>query len=301
MDREDLEIGLAHIFEPDVDEDGFAAAFPPHSRLRDRHGLDTSYWKRYEFGSTSPFSRLVRDASDPINTATQSLSAPTELFSAGLRLFGDSLLAYSGTGKKRTGPLQYYPAILMTFWAGFEAFVRLYSEILVQVKPSIPLLVRDVLLESEAYLDRNGTPCSRTRQRPILDRYWLMLKFGYGLEYDRGGEIWQCGEASLARRNEFVHYEVNSAPSINTSVLHAQLEAIMLLLIGPSTLLARSVFSRQYEIYWMLAEMQPLIEDFEERTFFKGIMGGGYLFPCTFEEVDEDRYPTGSERPFIPF
>ncbi len=301
MNREELETGLAGIFEPDMDEDGVAVAFPPHSRLRDHHGLDTSYWKRYEFGSTSPFSRLVRDANDPINNATQSLSAPTELFLAGLRLFGDSLIAYSTAEKKRTGPLQYYPAILMTFWAGFEAFVRLYSEILVQVNPPIPPLVRGVLLESEEYLDRDGTPRSRTRQRPILDRYWLMLKFGYGLEYDRGGKIWQCGEASLARRNEFVHYAVNSAPSINTSDLWTQLEAIMLLLIGPSTLLGRSIFSRQYEIYRMLSELQPLIEDFEERTFFKGIMTGGYLFPCTFQGIDEKRYPTASDRPFIPF
>src|SRR5262249_49114219 len=150
------------------------------------------------------------------------------------------------------------------------------------------------LLELEDYVGRDGEVLTRSRQRPVLDRYWLLLKYGYGLDYDRGSKIWQAGQAALAKRNELVHYEVSSAPSLITSELWTHLEAILLLFVGPSTVLGRSVYSHQFEVHWVLSEMRPLIIDFEEKTSFKGKMSGGYLFPCSFDGIPEERYPPGS-------
>lgn len=294
LDQDELQDRLIQIFEPEPDEDGLVDRAPPHPRLTDFHHLDVSYWEPYEFGSMSPYSRLVEDPTDPINKTTQSLSAPFDLFLAGLRLFGDSILAYCEVKSSRRGPLRFYPPILMTFWAGFEAFVRLYAEILFHMVPNVPPATRLALLEVEEYVERNGTIRQRQRSRPVLDRYWLLLKHGYGLKFDRGSNIWQSGEAAMRKRNEFVHYKVGSAPSIMTSELWTYLEAVMLLLIGPSAILKRSVFSHQFDVYWALVELKPLINEFEEKPIHKGWPFSPYQFPCSFKGIDDTRYPPGS-------
>src|SRR5437762_8011791 len=269
MDRAELKDELQAIFEPEPDEDGCYPETPPHGRLADVHQLDLSYRHdliRFgpEFGSMSEHSRVVRDPADPINPIIQSLSAPSDLFWAGLRLFGDSLLAYCDK-KDRWDSFRYYPPILITFWAGFEAFVRLYSELLTHMIPSVPGAVKLALLEVEEHVERDGKIRQRQRRRPVLDRYWLLLKYGWGIEFDRGGKIWQAGEAAAKVRDQFVHYEISAAPSLKTSELWIHLEAILLLMIGPSAGLRRSVFHRQFDLYWALAELYPLIEeDFEE-------------------------------------
>ncbi len=297
MDRDELAGQLHAIFEPEPDEDGFIPETPPHERLADVHKLDLSYWKPHEFGSMSRFSRLVQDQADPIHAITQSLSAPSDLFWAGLSLFSDSLLTYCDK-KDRWSPLRYYPPILITFWAGFEAFVRLYSELLGHMLPATPFAGKLALLEVEEYVERDGTIRQRQRPRPVLDRYWLLLRHGWCLDFDRGGKIWQAGEAAARVRNQFIHYEVSAAPSLKATELWNHLEAILLLLIGPSASLHRSVFHHQFDLYWILAELQQLIEEFEERPVHKGWRFSPHLFPCSFEGVDEKQYPPGSKPPW---
>ena len=58
----------------------------------------------------------------------------------------------------------------MTFWAAFEAFVHLYSEVLALAKPTVPAAVKQALLEVEDYVGRDGEVLTRPRQRPVLDR-----------------------------------------------------------------------------------------------------------------------------------
>jgi hypothetical protein len=292
MDRNELADQLQAIFDPEPDEDGFVPDTPPHPRLADSHGLNLSYWKPFEFGSTSQFSRLVRDRADPVNAVTQSLSVPSSLFWAGLRLFGDSLLAYCDTEDRR-GVFRYYPPILVTFWAGFEAFVRLYSELLIHLLPATPVAVKSALLEVEDYVERDGGICQRQRSRPVLDRYWLLLKYGWKLEFDRGGRIWQAGQDVAAVRNQIVHYEVSTAPTLKATELWNYLESMLLLLIGPSAALRRSVFHRQFDLYWVLVDLNRLIEEFEERPVHKGWPFSPYLFSCSFEGIDSTRYPPG--------
>jgi hypothetical protein len=130
--------------------------------------------------------------------------------------------------------------------------------------------------------------------QPLLQRYWWLLKFGYGLEYARGGRIWQMGKAALDKRNELVHYEVSDMPSLKATKLWQYLEAILLLLIGPSALLGKSIMPDQYELYGLLVDLQPLVEEYEERPFFKDmpLRLTAVSFPCPFQNVDDEKFPT---------
>lgn len=299
MDRDELKVEIDRIFEPALDDDtGLPVSIPPHKRLWDNHRLDISYWIPDEFSSMSQFSRLVQDPTDPINKIRESLNVPDDLFWAGIRLFGDSLLAYSDVNnswrKMGWGPLQYYPPILMVFWAGFEAFVRLYSEMLVHVVSGMPSAIQLFLLEEEEYVEK-GEVRKRIRNRPVLERYWTLLKYGYGYAFDKGSKIWQKGETVEKKRNQFVHYEVESVPSLKTYELWSYLESILLLFFKPSVDLKLSVFPSQFEIYWPLAELRPLIEDFEERPIQKGWRFSPYIFSCSFNKIDDSRYPPFSK------
>jgi len=296
VERPELEAALEAIFNPELDEHGLASDTPPHPRLIKAHGLDASYWKQFEFGSTSRFSRLVQDPHDPLNEIIASLSAPFHLFWSALRLFGDSILAYHKLQQRR-GPFRFYPPIIATAWAGLEAFVRLYSEMLVRVGRSLPEAVSKVLVEVEEYVERDGSVNGRFRPRPVLERYWLFLKYGYGYEFDRGSKIWQDGEAAYSKRNELVHYDVLSTPSLTSTDVFTFIESVLLLLMAPSVSLKRSIFSSQHEIYWALAELEGLIEEFEERPTHKGWPFSDYLFPCSFENIDDDRYPAALAKP----
>ena len=102
------------------------------------------------------------------------------------------------------------------------------------------------------------------------------------------------GQAAIEKRNELVHYRFSDMPSLKATELWQHLEAILLLLIGPSSHIGRSVMPGQYEVYGVLCELHDLAEEFEERPFFKGIplKLDSVLFPCGFENVDETKFPT---------
>jgi hypothetical protein len=299
MNRSELEQEIAAIFEPVYDDDSaIPLPAPPHARLETVHKLNTSYWDPLEFSTTSPYSRQIREASDPLNGTMPSVSAPAMLFWSGVRLMTESLLAYCNVQGRRTGAFRYFPAILMTFCAGFEAFVRFQSEILAQVARELPHAVRLALLELEEYVERDGSVKQRRRQRTILERYWLILKYGHGYDFARGSKIWQAGQAALEKRNELVHYEVGKTPSLGLFELWSHMEAILLILIAPSADLKRSVYTSQFEIYEKLADLFPLLEqigDFVEQPIHKDWNRkpwGTHIFACSFSNIDNDRYPS---------
>jgi hypothetical protein len=130
----------------------------------------------------------------------------------------------------------------------------------------------------------------------LLHRYWWLLKFGYGCEYDRGSRIWQLGKAAIDKRNELVHYKFSEMPSLKTTELWQHLEAIFLLLIGPSCQIRKTVFPDLYGLYGTLIDLRPLIEEFEEAPFLKGFALDldSVIFPCPFENVNETDFPTFS-------
>ena len=145
---------------------------------------------------------------------------PREQFFGTLRLFGDAILAYQGQ-HERSGPYRFYPAILVSAWASFEAYVRIYSELFVRTAKNLPATISDALLEIDSFLDAQGRIQKRAKFQPLLGRYWWLLKFGYSCDFDRGSRIWQLGEAALRARSELVHYEIQGMPSLKTIELWA--------------------------------------------------------------------------------
>jgi hypothetical protein len=119
---------------------------PPLERLTDEYGLDTSYWRPFEFGSMSSLMRQATIHDDELVSIVQAQQVPRELFWGTFRLFGDSIIEYYGK-EPRNRPFHFYPAILMSAWASFESFVRIYSELLVKTSRGVPHSVKLALLK----------------------------------------------------------------------------------------------------------------------------------------------------------
>ena len=130
---------------------------------------------------------------------TRNMDVPVALFEAALRLFGDSLLVYSGE-RERKGRLRFYPPVLLTFWSGFEAFVRRASQLLLATVRGVPKEIADYLQERETFVDKHGNVSSRARFQPVLDRYAVFLRYGYSYEVDRGTAYWQRVQAAQGLR-----------------------------------------------------------------------------------------------------
>lgn len=300
MDAEELRGEIHSIFNPDpiVGSEGIEYyETPPLDRLRIEYGLDCSYWRQFEYGSSSELMHRSKVDDVDLGITVRCQQVPFELFMGTLRLLGDSILEYHNT-KDRKGPYRFYPAILMSAWASFEAFVRIYSEIFIKTALPLPAALQSALLEREEQLDKKGNVQIGRKPRHLFERYWLLLKYGYGIEFDRGSRVWQLGESVLKKRNALVHYDIVDLPSVMATELWQHLEAILLLLIGPSAQLGKSVMPGQYELYGMLYLLHSLIEEFEECPLHKGwpMEITGVCFACPFQGVDESKYPAMSIR-----
>lgn len=151
--------------------------------------------------------------------------------------------------------------------------------------------VRGALLEMRQVIDKNGTIKDRRDNKPVLERYWLLLKYGCNLELDRGSRVWQDGRAVEKARNMLVHYNISKAPSLTTSQVWEYLEAVMLLFITPSVLTKRTLLSQQFDLYSILVRLYPLISKFEEKPLHKECRPTALIFNCPFDGIDEVRYP----------
>lgn len=299
MEIEDLKCELDSILHPEADADDRLLWVGPHPRLSSVHGLDTSYFRGpYDLKGDSIFTRLLSDESDPLHNTLESASVPLSLFTAALELFGDSLVEYHHL-KKRWGVYRFYPSILMTAWAAFESWLRISSEILVAVAPKLPGVIKDALLEKREIIDDSGKFTMRRDSRPVLMRYWLLLKYGCNLEWDRGGLVWQTAERTRTVRDSLVHYHVQKAPALTSSDIWNHMEAVLMLFIAPSTTIRRTLFGPQFDLYSMLAALEPLIAQFEERPFHKDWPKDAKFFDCPFDGVDENKYRlAGTRDPF---
>ena len=195
MDAEELRGEIHSIFNPDpiVGSEGIEYyETPPLDRLRIEYGLDCSYWRQFEYGSSSELMHRSKVDDVDLGITVRCQQVPFELFMGTLRLLGDSILEYHNT-KDRKGPYRFYPAILMSAWASFEAFVRIYSEIFIKTALPLPAALQSALLEREEQLDKKGNVQIGRKPRHLFERYWLLLKYGYGIEFDRGSRVWQLG------------------------------------------------------------------------------------------------------------
>ena len=299
MDIEDLRTELEGLFNPEPDDSygGPSTGDTPHPRLEKEHGLDLSYLKTFNWeGSTGhPHTRLIPADEPRIRPLMHNLDVPSRLLEAGLRLFGDSILACHEL-KKRTGELRYYPPVILTFWGGFETFVRHTSELMLVSVQNVPELVGSFLRDKETFVDRNGDLATRPRYQSVLDRYVALLRYGYGYRVDRGSKHWQRLEEARTLRDYYTHLDVNDPRSISAGEVLNFMEAVLLGIIWPSAEMKRTQLLGIYHLYWTWDALRELASPFIEQPFFKDwSLDGPHTIYFPFKGVDTERFPNSEE------
>lgn len=300
MNIEDLRAEIDAILNPEPDPD-LPLRDIPRPKLRDLYGLDVSYLETvgwdWEGSSIHPHGRIFHSAAEPrLHTVTLNSDVPISLFEAALRLFADSIVAYHGKSDRK-GQLRYYPSIVLTFWSGFETFVRYSSELMLITVKAIPSPVAEFLQEVDSVLDRRGNIVTRNRYQPVLERYAVLLKYAYNHEVDRGATHWQRLESARHLRDYYTHLDVTDPRSISTAQVLDFMEAILLGIIWPSCGIRRTQLLGVYNLYWTWDSLRELADEFTEQPLFKDWTIGSrrYMFHCPFDGVDTSRFPNSDE------
>ena len=214
------------------------------------------------------------------------------LMMSAVRLLADSVIAYADN-EEREGDIRYYPAIVLTFWSGFETFVRHASELFLLTVNDVPLPVRDCLQETEEVVGENGIIRRRARYHSILHRYAVFMYYAYSHRIDRAHKMWQNLEKAKRLRDYYTHLDMNEPRSITTKDVMEFIEDTLLGLIWPSSILQRTLLIGQYQVYTIWAELRHFAEEYRERPFFLDWhLEEPRLFHCNFENVDAKRYPS---------
>lgn len=299
MDIDEIYGELDALFNPEPDEDrGPSTGDFPHPRLGKKYGLDLYYLEAFIWeGSTiHQNTRLCPMDENRIKPLIRNLDVPSRLFEAGLRLFGDSILAYHEQSERK-GRLRYYPAIILTFWSAFETFVRYSSELMLITVPSVPLEVSNFLRDEETFVNPKGEIVKGIRYHSLLDRYVVLLRYGSNYQVDRGSMYWQNLEQARKLRNYYTHLDVNDPKSISSEQIIEFMEKILIGIIYPSAEMKRTQLLGIYRIYWMWDTLRKLSEPFTEQPFFKDwALHGPYTIYCPFDNVDKERFPNSQEQ-----
>ncbi len=298
MDIEEIEAAIEGLFNPEPDEDGGPSTGDiPHPNLVKEHGLDLSYLETFiwEGSSIHPSTRLCPGDEDRVLPLIRNLDVPSSLFKAGLRLFADSILVYHGQ-KERKGGLRYYPPVILTFWSGFETFVRHTSELMLISVQKVSPVVANFLRDEVTFVDRKGNISTRTNYQSVLERYVVLLRYGYGYQVDRGSKHWQRLEQGQGLRDYYTHLDVNDPRSISSDQVLYFMEAVLLGIIWPSAQMKRTQLLGIYNLYWIWDELRKLAEPYTEQPFFKDWpLHGPHTIYCPFEGVDTGRFPNSRE------
>ena len=114
MLNEDLKEEIWAIIHPDSEDIENLNSIPPHKRLNEHFGLDTSYFQpSWSIKGDRRYDVLIEAQEDPLNKVIESISVPTTLIDASLNLFAESMINYCFNDKK-WGVYRYFPSILMT-------------------------------------------------------------------------------------------------------------------------------------------------------------------------------------------
>jgi hypothetical protein len=226
-------------------------------RLEKTHSLDLSYLKTidWEGSSVHPHTRLCGAREGALDLLTRNSDMPERLMFSALQLLADSILAYYDKDE-REGEIRYYPAIVLTFWSGFECFVRHSSEMLLQMVPDVPAPVAHFLRETENVVAANGTTRTRARYQSVLDRYSVFIFYAYRHQIDRGSPFWQALRKAKELRDYYTHLDVNAPRAITTAEVMSFIEGTLLGLIWPSSILRRTFMLQQYFLYEIRAELR---------------------------------------------
>lgn len=295
-DADDLKDRVDAVLNPEPDPD-MERREVGHDRLEKHHNLDLSYLNSFAWeGSTiHPHTRICSKDDTRLHALTRNSDVATRLFEAALRLFGDSILVHHGE-QEHEGRLRFYPPILLTFWGGFETYVRYASELLLITVPTIPEPVVNFLSEQEVFVDPKGTIRMRTRYQPVLDRFAVLLKYGYGFDVDRGAKWWQQLVAAKDLRDYYTHLDMQEARALSSDDVIRFLEAVLVGLIYPSAQMKRTLHIGVFNLYWQWAGLAEIAEPYVEQPFFKDFyLKEGYMFHCNFENVDRQRFPNSQE------
>jgi len=182
IDREELIGRLDSIFNSEPDDE-FLREWPDN-RLEQHHGLSFDYMKTHDWEGSSMHPSTRHRASDKEPDAvalTRNKDVPTALFDSALRLFGDSLIEYHNA-KENPSALRFYPPIILTFWSALESFVRYTSELMLLTSKGIPEGIANYLREQAVEVDEKGDLRFSDRNRSVLERYSVLLRYGFGMQ-----------------------------------------------------------------------------------------------------------------------
>ncbi len=285
------------LFNPEPDEDGLFYREWPHSRIEKSHKLDTSYLKTFDWEGSSmhPHTRICGPDEPHLHSLSRNMNVSNNLFGAALRLFADSIIAYHDLDERK-GNIRYYPPIIMTFWSGFETYVRYSSELLLITVDDISSVKANYLLEREIRLNKKGDEYIINKYQPVLDRYALFLKCAYDYAVDRGNKYWQTLQTTKDLRDYYAHLDVHDPKAVSSRDVLDYMEAIMMGLIWPSCELKRTLLVGIYRLYEIWARLRELQNEYVEQPFFKDwAMDDGYMFHCNFDNVNSSRFPNMGE------
>jgi len=297
QDLEQLRGELHCVFHPGREEDGLSLREYPHRRLKEQHKLDFTYMESfsYEHDCIHRYNRVCPVGDRRIDILTRNLDVPISLFRSALQLYGDSLLEYHEK-TERKGRLHYYPPVILTFWSGFETFLRLSSERLLTTVPSIPKEIAAFLGDEESWVDGKGDVCTRPRFQSALQRYAVFLKHGYKLQIDRGACYWQRLEKARKLRDYYTHLDIEKPRVLSSEDVLTFMESVLLGILWPSSLLQRSLLLGVFDLYETWATLRDRTRPYVEQPFFiDWHLGDARMFHCNFEGVDTAKYPNMDE------
>lgn len=295
--REELEEAVNSILHPEPDEDGLPLRELPVSRLRDLHRLDFSYMKAFawEGSTTHPDTHVCPADAEDVHTITSNQDVPASLFYSALLLLGESIIEYYEP-RQHLPQLRFYPPIILTAWSGFEAFVRLKSELLIATVPSVPLEIRHFLRERSPTVTNKGDIRKRKDHHPVLDRYMVLLRYGYGYTVDRSAPFWRALGAANDLRDHYTHLPIRKPRDLGTEDVLEFLESVFMGIIVPSSHLQRTLLLQVFDLYAMWDSLRELARPGCESPFFKEWpRNESYLFHCNFDGIDKERFPSMSD------
>ena len=281
FDHDELVGRLHSLFNPEPDEDGFMREWPD-SLLEKHHRLNFDYMKTHQWEGSSmhPNTRHFSDEHRKVISLTRNMDVFISLFNASLRLYGDSLVEYHQT-KENPSALRYYPPIILTFWSAFESFVRYTSELMLLTSKAIPEEIANYLREQVVEVDGKGDLKLVERYRPVLDRYAVLLRYGFGLQVDRGARYWQALKEAQDLRDYYTHMEAVTSRSVSSAEVLNFMETVLLGIITPSSQLKKTVMLNVFYLYDRCAELIELTSEVlpkghtEEPWFHSKRMEGG--------------------------
>ncbi len=199
--------------------------------------------------------------------------------------------------------MNYGSELFLTFWSGFEAFVRHSSELMIHTSKDLPSAVADYLRDELTAADRKGEIKKESKHRPALDRYAVLLRYGLGYKVDRGHKYWQALERARDLRDYYTHIDAMNSRALSSDDVFDFLETVMLGIIWPSSAVGHTLQLGIFDLYWIwdqLRELAPTVlpDGHIEQPFFHGwhLDGQSHMFYCPFTNVDNVKFPNTDEQ-----